>query len=96
MPAENPQMVEEMAASLGEAVVKCWSQFPQSVQQMLFESAVAAHGKENGFRGGLALFLHDHNPHTADAETSDLPAHEDEDLPPHFPSGRPRNPQPSR
>lgn len=87
MTLENPQEVEEMTAALGEAVVKCWSQFPQDVQQMLFEAAAARN--ENGFRGALALFLHDRNPRTADAMTTDLPPDEEEELPPLFPSGRP-------
>ena len=89
MALENAEMVEEMTAALGEAVVKCWSQFPHDVQQMVFEAAAA--GDDNGFRGALALFLHDHNSRTADAETRDLPAHEEVELPPHFPSGRPEN-----
>ncbi|HZL31435.1 MAG TPA: hypothetical protein VFC54_10305 [Pseudolabrys sp.] len=93
MPLEDADMVEEMTAALGEAVVKCWSEFPPAVQHMLFEAAAR---DENGFRGALALFLHDHNPQTADFETTDLPPNEDEALPPLFPPGRPRNREPRR
>ena len=62
---ENRQLVEEMTVALGAAVLSCWSSIPQDVQQMLFESAAARHGQD--VRGALALFLHEHNPRTADA-----------------------------
>lgn len=89
MTLENAEMAEEMTLALGEAVVKCWNRFPHEVQQMLFEAAAAR--DENGLRGALALFLHDHNARTADAAAMNLPADEDEGLPPLFPPGRPEN-----
>ena len=89
MTLETAEMVEEMTVALGEAVVQCWNKFPHGVQQMIFEAAAA--NDINGFRGALAIFLHDHNPRTADASQTTLPAAEEEDLPPHFPSGRPEN-----
>ncbi len=84
---ENSEMVDELTTALGQAVVTCWAKFPQDIQRMLFETAAARDA--NGFRGALALFLHDHNPRTTDAETADLPPDEEAELPPHFPAGRP-------
>ncbi len=51
--------------ALGQAVVKCWSHLPQSVQQGLFEDAVIAHGEP--VRQQLAVFLHDKHARTVDA-----------------------------
>ena len=89
MTLQITDIVEDMTSALGEAVVECWNTLPHDVQQMVFEAAVAARNKENGFRGGLALFLHDHNPRTSDAVPMDMP--DDVELPPLFPSGRPEN-----
>ena len=89
MTLENSEIVDDMTSALGEAVVECWNRLPHDMQQMVFEAAVAARNKENGFRGGLALFLHDHNTRTSDAVAMDMP--DDVELPPLFPSGRPEN-----
>ena len=89
MAVENAGIVKDMTSALGEAVVECWDTLPHDVQQMVFEAAVAGRNKENGFRGGLALFLHDHNTRTSDAVPIDMP--DDVELPPLFPSGRPEN-----
>ena len=51
--------------ALGQAVIKSWSHLPQSVQQELFEDAVAAHGEP--MRQQLAVYLHDTHSRTADA-----------------------------
>jgi hypothetical protein len=91
MVLENAETVDEMTAALGEAVVECWARLPHDVQQMLFEATAS---DENGFRGALALFLHHHNPRTADGDTTAPLPDAEKELPPLFPSGRPRNRQP--
>jgi hypothetical protein len=90
MALENADTAEEMTAALGAAVVKCWNQFSHDVQRMLFEAAAR---DENGFRSALALFLHGHNPRTADGDTTttEPPPGAENELPPLFPSGRPEN-----
>ena len=50
---------------LGEAVVKFWSNLPQSVQQGLFNQVVTSHGEP--MRQTLAVFLHHKHSRTADA-----------------------------
>ena len=56
---------KEWIYALGEAVVRIWSNLPQTVQQDLFEEAVKSHGEP--MRQQLAVFLHDKHPRTLDA-----------------------------
>ncbi len=86
---ENAELTEEITEALGRAVVTNWGKLPHDIQQLLFEAAVRANDDANGFRGALAIFLHDHNPRTADSSQMALPEDDDEDdLPPLFPPGR--------
>ncbi|MFN3349859.1 hypothetical protein [Pseudorhodoplanes sp.] len=58
---------ERYALALGQAVIKCWGELPQEVQQRLFEDAViAGHHSERdeSLREQLAVFLHSHHPRT--------------------------------
>lgn len=56
-----------MTEALGEAVVACWGSLPQEIQHMVFEAVV---DKRAEFRDPLALFLHDRNPRTANADST--------------------------
>jgi len=62
---------------LGIAVAKCWGDFPQEIQQKIYEAAVAAGcGDDNDlFREQLAVYLHNHHPRTGRATSMprDLP-----------------------
>lgn len=88
---ENAELTDEMTEALGRAVVACWNDMPPAIQHMLFEAAAEPNAGSNGFRGALAMFLHDHNRRTADAGNTRLPPLEDDDdMPPLFPPGRPR------
>jgi len=58
------------AQALGEAVLECWGDLPQGVQQALFEKAVVCGHHDEGdesLRAQLAEYLHDHHPRTAAA-----------------------------
>jgi hypothetical protein len=52
----SDQMIERLCCALGQAVGRHWSTLPQSLQQDLFESAVASEGET--IRQPLAIFLH--------------------------------------
>jgi hypothetical protein len=55
------------AHALGEAVLECWGDLPQEIQQTLFEKAVVCghHDERDGsLREQLAEYLHDHHPRT--------------------------------
>ena len=51
--------------TLGEGVIKIWSDLPQHIQQELFEAAVLAEGE--AVRAQLAVFLHHNHHRTTDA-----------------------------
>jgi hypothetical protein len=57
----EPEIAEQLARALGEAVVRVWGLLPPDVQQQLFEEATS-HGAET--RSQLALYLHGKHPRT--------------------------------
>jgi hypothetical protein len=57
-------VAEQLTRSLGEAVVRAWSNLPQEVQHRLFEEAIKSHGET--IRPQLATFLHGKHSRTVD------------------------------
>jgi hypothetical protein len=55
----------EISRALGNAVERSWGRLPQSIQQRLFEAAVAAQGE--ALRHDLAVHLHHRHPRTCDS-----------------------------
>ncbi len=53
-----------LTRSLGEAVVRLWSNLPQDVQHRLFEEAITSQGE--AIRPQLAVFLHGKHARTLD------------------------------
>jgi len=56
-----------LTSMLGEAVKCAWGDFPQPIQELLFEGALLAPEGESSFalRHELALLLHELHPRTA-------------------------------
>jgi hypothetical protein len=64
------------ASALGEAVLECWADLPQEIQQALFERAVVCghhDQRDESLREQLAEYLHIHHPRTAGAPSSHTP-----------------------
>ena len=57
-------IAEQLTRSLGEAVVRIWSNLPHDVQRHLFEEAITSEGET--IRPQLAVFLHDKHRRTSD------------------------------
>jgi hypothetical protein len=58
----NEQGEERIRHILGAAVIACWSDLPQEIQQLLFETAVLAGHRgerDESLREELARFLHE-------------------------------------
>ena len=61
-PSEGP---EQIVRALGEAVVRIWSNLPQTVQHHLFIDSVMSRGES--IRHPLAVYLHDKHSRTSDS-----------------------------
>jgi hypothetical protein len=57
-------ITEQLTRTLGEAVIRIWSNLPQDVQDRLFKEAVASQGET--IRSQLAVFLHHKHERTSD------------------------------
>ena len=57
-------ITDQLTRAPGEAVIRLWSNLPQSVQDHLFKEAVASQGES--IRSQLAAFLHDKHERTSD------------------------------
>lgn len=56
-------IAEQLTRSLGEAVVRMWSDLPHDIQHHLFEEAITSKGET--VRPQLAVFLHDKHRRTS-------------------------------